>query len=71
MEPTESRQLDHDSPGGAPVRSKRQPLICLVLSLICTSILVLFTDVEVDLLRRLRQPRDLERTGQLPRRIET
>ena len=53
------------------MRSKRQPLICLVLSLICTSILVLFTDVEVDLLRRLRQRRDLERTGQLPRRIET
>ena len=53
------------------MRSTRQPLICLVLSLICTSILVLFTDVEVDLLRRLRQPRDLERTGQLPRCIET
>ena len=53
------------------MRSKRQPLICLALSLICTTILVLFTDLEVDLLRWLRQPRDLKRTGQLPRCIET
>ena len=71
MEQAKSRQRDHDSLGGAPVRSKRQPLICLALSLICTTILVLFTDLEVDLLRWLRQPRDLERNGQLPRRIET
>ena len=35
------------------MKSDRQPLICLVLTLTCTAILVLFTDVERDLMRQL------------------
>ena len=35
------------------MKSDRQPLICVVLTLTCTSILVLFTDVERDLMRKL------------------
>ena len=35
------------------MKSDRQPLICLVLTLTCTAILVLFTDVERDLMRKL------------------
>jgi len=35
------------------VKSDRQPLICVVLTLTCTAILVLFTDVERDLMLKL------------------
>ena len=35
------------------MKSDRQPLICVVLTLTCTAILVLFTDVERDLMRKL------------------
>ena len=35
------------------MKSDRQPLICVVLTLSCTAILVLFTDVERDLMRQL------------------
>ena len=35
------------------MKSDRQPLICTVLTLTCTAILVLFTDVERDLMRKL------------------
>ena len=36
------------------MRSHRQPLIYAVLTLVCTAILVLFTDVESDLERQLK-----------------
>ena len=35
------------------MKSNRQPLIYVVLTLTCTVILVLFTDVERDLMRKL------------------
>ena len=35
------------------MKSDRQPLICVVLTLTCTAILVLFTDVERDLMSQL------------------
>ena len=35
------------------MKSDRQPLVCVVLTLTCTAILVLFTDVERDLMRKL------------------
>ena len=35
------------------MKSKRQPLIYVVLTMTCTAILVLFTDVEGDLMRKL------------------
>ena len=35
------------------MRSQRQPLIYAVLTMVCTAILVLFTDVESDLQRKL------------------
>ena len=35
------------------MKSDLQPLICVVLTLTCTAILVLFTDVERDLMRKL------------------
>ena len=36
------------------MRSQRQPLIYAVLTLVCTAIVVLFTDVESDLERNLK-----------------
>ena len=53
------------------MKSCPQPVICVVLSVICSTILVLFTDIEGDVWRWLRQPSDLERMGQVPRRMET
>ena len=50
---------------------RQQPVICIVLTMICSTILVLFTEIEGDLWRWLRQPNDLERMGQVPRRMET
>ena len=35
------------------MKSDRQLLICVVLTLTCTAILVLFTNVERDLMRKL------------------
>ena len=65
-----------------------QSLISLVLVILCGGILVLFTDVELLLLRWVScgpiatevqknsqvcadQPRDFDRSGQVPKRIET
>ena len=65
-----------------------QSLISLVLVILCGGILVLFTDVELLLVRWVScgpiakevqkivrsaadQPRDFDRSGQVPKRIET
>ena len=53
------------------MKTRQQPVICVVLSVICSTILVLFTDIEGDVWRWLRHPSDLERIGQVPRRMET
>ena len=53
------------------MKTRQQPVICVVLSVICSTILVLFTDIDGDVWRWLRQPSDLERIGQVPRRMET
>ena len=53
------------------MKTRQQPVICVVLSVICSTILVLLTDIEGDVWRWLRQPSDLERIGQVPRRMET
>lgn len=71
MEPSEPRCRDRHSPGGRPLKTRQQPVICVVLSVICSTILVLFTDIEGDVWRWLRQPSDLERIGQVPSRMET
>ncbi|MGB1776106.1 MAG: hypothetical protein ACPHGV_07195 [Synechococcus sp.] len=50
----------------------QQSLVTLLVALLCSAVLVLFTDVEQDLhqqLRRLSQP-GVERRGQLPSRID-
>lgn len=50
----------------------QQTLVTLVVALMCSAVLVLFTDVEQDLykqLRHLSQP-GIERRGQLPSRID-
>ena len=71
MEPSDSQCRDRYSPGESSVRSPQQPVICVVLGVICSTILVLFTDIEGDVRRWLGQPNDLERMGQVPRRIDT
>ena len=53
------------------MNSRQQPVICVVLCVICSTILVLFTDIEEDVWRWLRQPNDVERMGHVPRRMET
>ena len=53
MEPSESECRNPQSSGDTAVKSNRQPLIYVVLTLTCTVILVLFTDVERDLMRKL------------------
>lgn len=53
MEPSESEWRNPQSSGDTAVKSNRQPLIYVVLTLTCTVILVLFTDVERDLMRKL------------------
>ena len=50
----------------------QQALVSLLVAVLCSAVLVLFTDVEQDFndqLRRFRQP-GIERRGQLPRRVD-
>ena len=51
----------------------QQTLATLIVAVLCSAVLVLFTDVEQDLLQQLKrftQPR-LERWGHVPKRMET
>ena len=51
----------------------QQTLATLLTAVLCSGVLVLFTDVEQDLLqqwKRFTQPR-LERRGHVPKRTET
>ena len=53
MGPAESEAIVDHGPGERLMKSMPQPLICGVLTVLCSGILVLFTDVEGDLTRWL------------------
>ena len=52
---------------------QHQTLATVVVALLCSGILVLFTDVENDVRRQLElwRQQGVERLGQVPSRIET
>ena len=51
----------------------QQTLATVIVALLCSGVLVLFTDVENDLMRQMERWRQqgAERLGQVPSRIET
>ena len=71
MDASKSRRQARQSHGAGRLNWNRQALICVVLSVVCTGILVTLTDLERDVRRWLRQPNAVERIGHVPRRIET